>query len=68
MIMEVLMMFSALNLISGFLETGVIIFALRHFGIEVALIAALLYQLGNLVIFPVTLSKFERLAFPHDKW
>ena len=50
-------MFSLLNLVSGFLETGAIIFALRHFDVNVALVAAILYQFGNLVPHPIQLSK-----------
>jgi uncharacterized membrane protein YphA (DoxX/SURF4 family) len=57
------MKFSLLNLISGFLETGVIIFALGTHGIEVALIAALLYQLGNLVPYPVRISRRIAVGF-----
>ena len=51
------MMFSLLNLISGFLETGAVIFALRSFDVKTALLAALLYQAGNLTPYPVRLSK-----------
>jgi len=50
-------MFSALNLISGFLETGAIIFGLRYFGIEAALVSALLYQMGNLTPYPITVAE-----------
>lgn len=50
-------MFSLLNLLSGFLETGVVIFALRNFGIKTALFLALLYQLGNLSPYPFRISK-----------
>ena len=50
-------MFLLLSLISGLIETGTVIFALRHFGPETALLAAILYQIGNLVPFPLRLSK-----------
>jgi len=56
-------MFSLLNLISGFIETGAVIFALSNFGAEIALVSALLYQIGNLVPFPIRLSKQLTLNF-----
>jgi hypothetical protein len=55
-------MFKLLNLISGFLETGAVIFALKHYGIEGALLAALLYQAGNLVPSPIRLSRLPALS------
>ncbi|MBQ8798689.1 MAG: hypothetical protein IJZ55_03875 [Lachnospiraceae bacterium] len=51
------MVFNVLNIISGFLEVGSVVYGMKHFGIYGALIGALCYQLGNLVPSPFTISK-----------
>ena len=49
--------FVILNIMSGLLETGAVIFGMRKYGIVFALIAALLYQIGNLTPYPFKFSK-----------
>lgn len=56
-------LFVILNIISGLLETGAIIFGMRKYGIIFALVAALFYQIGNLAPDPFTLSKKLKFMF-----
>lgn len=53
--------FVILNIMSGLLETGAVIFGMRKYGIVFALIAALLYQIGNLTPYPFKFSKRAKI-------
>lgn len=55
--------FIILNIMSGLLETGAVIFGMRNYGIVFALVAALLYQIGNLTPYPFKLSKTVKTLF-----
>ena len=54
--------FVILNIMSGLLETGAVIFGMRKYGIVFALIAALLYQIGNLTPYPFKFSKRAKIC------
>lgn len=55
--------FVILNIMSGLLETGAVIFGMRKYGVICALIAALLYQIGNLTPYPFKFSKKTKIFF-----
>ena len=56
-------MFHVLNVISGFLEVGSVLFGMKHFGIAGALAGALCYQIGNIVPNPFGISKRLCISF-----
>lgn len=55
-------MFWVLNVLSGFVEVGIVLFGMRHGGIIGGLIGALCYQIGNIVPDPMKLSRKSNLV------